>query len=398
MINSREISVLHCMDTYLNITENWMLNIIRAAPDIRNIITALEFNNNFPLYEDIRYWKPKKAFHRSRKIRHLIENKMFVLLRQIHILLNKGKFDLIHCHFATVGCANRKLAKLLKKPLIVSFYGYDYEAYPNRFPAYHTHYQRLFRQADLFLCEGHYGASILVKKGCPANKVMVCRLGVKAKTIPFVQRKKAAGELNLVQVARFTEKKGHVVALKSFIEALEKCPNMHLTLVGELPGEATAKDDPSQKIKAKLLELIKLHSIEDKVSFKPLVPIKELHESLTPYHIFIHHSVWTSDGESEGGAPVVLLDAQATGMPIIASKHCDIPDEVIDDKTGILCEEGNVKETSLAIERFYKMGQQEFDQFGLNGRNHVEQHYDIENNGKVLAEAYSTVIKKSRKP
>ena len=37
--------------------------------------------------------------------------------------------------------------------------------------------------------------------------------------------------------------------------------------------------------------------------------------------------------DCEGGAPIVLLDAQATGLPIISTKHCDIPDEVSHKKS-----------------------------------------------------------------
>lgn len=38
----------------------------------------------------------------------------------------------------------------------------------------------------------------------------------------------------------------------------------------------------------------------------------------------------------EGGAPIALLDAQATGLPVLSTRHCDIPFEVEHERTGLL--------------------------------------------------------------
>ena len=55
--------------------------------------------------------------------------------------------------------------------------------------------------------------------------------------------------------------------------------------------------------------------------------------------IVLAPSVTGADGDTEGGAPVVVTEAQAAGIPVAGSTHCDFPDIVVHNKTGLLCEE-----------------------------------------------------------
>ena len=117
---------------------------------------------------------------------------------------------LIHSHFSFVGWNFRKVAKMLDIPHVISFYGFDYEYLPRCFPEWRKRYPILLDEASLLLCEGNHGAAILERMGCPAEKIQVCRLGVHTENIPFFKRNKQPESLNLLQIASFTEKKGHI--------------------------------------------------------------------------------------------------------------------------------------------------------------------------------------------
>jgi colanic acid/amylovoran biosynthesis glycosyltransferase len=82
------------------------------------------------------------------------------------------------------------------------------------------------------------------------------------------------------------------------------------------------------------------------------------------------------DGDCEGGAPIVLLDAKATGMPIISTRHCDIPQEVVDGVTGILSEEGDIDGLADAIRVFYRMPGADYLAYAHAARRHVELDFD----------------------
>ena len=47
----------------------------------------------------------------------------------------------------------------------------------------------------------------------------------------------------------------------------------------------------------------------------------------------------TNNGKMEGGAPVAILEAQATGLPVVPSYHVDIPEAVVDGKSALLAHE-----------------------------------------------------------
>ena len=289
----------------------------------------------------------------------------------------------MHSHFATTGWTYRKLSRNLQIPHVVSFYGFDYESLLFRKPVWRKRYNELFEKADLFICEGTNGAEILRKIGCPPEKIRVARLGVDTSTIPFSRRSKKPGELNLLQIANFIEKKGHKYTIEAFKAALKNCPNMTLTFVGS---------ERQHNLKSILQQEVNNTDARDKVLFHEAIDFKRLYEFMTEYQVFIHPSCHTDEMDCEGGAPVVLLDAQATGMPVISTMHCDIPDEVRHGHTGLLSPEKDSALLAESIEKFYHMDQEQYDAFARNARDHVNQHYDASANFAAVRDIYGDIL------
>jgi colanic acid/amylovoran biosynthesis glycosyltransferase len=134
------------------------------------------------------------------------------------------------------------------------------------------------------------------------------------------------------------------------------------------------------------------YGIKNKVELLESIELERLYEFMKYYHIFIHPSCYTDDKDCEGGAPVVLLDAQATGMPVISTYHCDIPEVVVHQKTGLLTSEKNIDDLSKAIMKFYFMEQEEYDQYCENARHHMEKNYNIKISGKTLRKIYEDML------
>ena len=126
--------------------------------------------------------------------------------------------------------------------------------------------------------------------------------------------------------------------------------------------------------------------------FQSQIPYSTLHQLLKTYDVFLHPSCHSRQGDCEGGAPIVLLDAQATGLPIISTRHCDIPNIVADQVCGILCDENSISNLSFAIERFYKMNSEEYRSFSENARLAVEANHRIQDCSRKLCLLYRTVI------
>jgi colanic acid/amylovoran biosynthesis glycosyltransferase len=185
-----------------------------------------------------------------------------------------------------------------------------------------------------------------------------------------------------VQVASIREKKGHIDTVRAFLHARSQCPGLHLTLVGT---------DPEGR-RAELQRLIDAAGAAADVSFQERVEFADLHALLAEHDVFIHPSCVAADGDCEGGAPVVLLDAQAVGLPVIATRHCDIPREVIDGVTGLLSAEHDWSSLARTIVRFYSMADEEFQTFSAAARAHVVAEFDSRRVSARLREVYGEIL------
>ena len=395
-----KIKVLHLFNQYLPQTENWAYNLMANLPDSQIHIAAKNYlKNNFyhqDLYFADNYFDEFDQMNRRlgklslsnifRKITIRVIPFLFGSVEQAFIDYGrKNEIELIHAHFANVGWEFRKIAKKLNVPFVISFYGWDYEKLPYTQPAFQNHFQQLFKMADAFICEGHHGASILEKYGCPKEKIFVVRLGVQPANIEIVKRVKSQNSLKLVQIASFTEKKGHQYAVEAVAKVIKKCPNIELTIIGN-------DNEPMRREKVEQ-QIVSL-GLERHVRILPPIDYKNLYKTLADYDVFIHPSCYAEDRDCEGGAPVVLLDAQATGMPVIATTHCDIPDEVVHRETGLLSQEKSVELLAENLDFFYQMNNTEYQRYSKNARSHVERNYDIKINAVELKEVYNRILEK----
>jgi colanic acid/amylovoran biosynthesis glycosyltransferase len=389
------MKILHCFHEYLHTSENWAYRLIISIPNIEVFITSKKFiKNNFynQQFQYIKFPLQQISFPTKSNLSFWIRgtNKIISIFRQLYplYLLKQAKgIHIVHSHFAHVAWQYHPITKKLNVPHVISFYGFDYENLPYKEPIYKDRYQILYKEAAAFICEGNHGANILVKNGCSADKVHVIRLGVEAEKIPFFNRTKRPNELHLIQIASFSEKKGHIYTVKAFIKALNDCPNMKLTLVGPTFD---------QHVRDAIVNLVHEHDINERIKFVPSVDFALLYEYLNNFQVFIHPSCYSSSYDCEGGAPVVLIDAQATGMPVISTQHCDIPDIVADKKSGLLSPEKNVEALVESIRYFYKMEQEEYNAFAKFARQHVESVFDIKKNAVKLKKIYDSLTEPGR--
>lgn len=63
---------------------------------------------------------------------------------------------------------------------------------------------------------------------------------------------------------------------------------------------------------------------------------------------FVQHSVEAPDGDCEA-TPVGVLEAGASGLPVVATRHDGITDVVVEGETGLLVEERDVRGMAEAV-------------------------------------------------
>ena len=87
-----------------------------------------------------------------------------------------------------------------------------------------------------------------------------------------------------------------------------------------------------------------------------------------------------------------LTKLAAAGLPVISTTHCDIPAEVLHDRTGLLAAEGDTAALAAHIRRFYHLGNADYQIFSRNARRHVETGFDVKKQAAHLASVYAEAM------
>ncbi len=299
-------------------------------------------------------------------------------------VLRRRRARLIHSHFGPGGVAMLELKRRTGLPLVTAFYGEDASRLP-RDPVWQRAYAELFSEGDLFLAEGSAMRRTLTNLGCRPERIVVQRLGVPLETLPFVLRRPdPSGLVRILIAATFREKKGIPDALRAVARIRQRHPRLMVTLL----GDATDRDDELEE-KARILEL--LRELEGTVNWLGFKPYPIFREALLTHHVYLSPNRTGRNGDSEGGAPVSLIEAQATGMPVVATTHADIPEVVVDGKTGLLSAEHDLNALTENLERLV-MTPAMWEPMGTAGRAHVEQNYNVRIQVAKLEDLYDSLL------
>ena len=384
-----QVAVIHSMNIWLSQTMTWLYTQIQALPaEVHSHVVCEKTANldQFPLRNLTSVDRERglwRAATRNSWRLHEIRERM--LLKNVLSAENVG---ILHSHFGDRGWTNTEFAESNNLRHVVTFYGYDASRLPADNPVWRDRYKRLFESADLFLCEGPFLAETLEGLGCPGNKIRVHHLGVRVDDIEFRPLTHVPGEpLRVLIAGTFVQKKG----IPTAIYALDKvCSQIELqvTIVGDSNGQARSEAE-KQAIRA-AVEESKLH---DRVDFLGYQRHDDLMELAYRHHVFLSPSQTADDGDSEGGAPVSLIEMSATGIQIVSTKHCDIPNVVIDGKTGHLAVE---KDISSIAEKLLFVGQNTdlWHHFAKNARTHIEREFNSSVQADRLSEIYLSLLRK----
>jgi len=213
-------------------------------------------------------------------------------------------------------------------PLVVHFHGYDASSLL-RFKSYRKCLPTLFRQSKSVVVVSHKMKKTLKDIGCPSEKLHVIPCGADITEFSI------SGEVekqpcSFLTVASFTPVKGSLFTLKAFEACVKQRPETTLTMIGEGMEFSKAK------------RWAKKIGLSDKVNFLGYQPINIVRDYMAKSNVFLQHSNITSKGHIEGWG-ISLAEAASSGMPVIATSHGGIPDQVINGRTGFLVEERDWK-------------------------------------------------------
>ena len=250
-------------------------------------------------------------------------------------LLERRGADLMHIYFGHTGVHLLPFLECWDKPCIVSFHGADVMLKAES-PDYAAKLRRVFHAVPLILARSRSLERRLVSLGCPPEKIRINRTGIPLAQFPVKRRRAPAnGQWRFLQACRLIPKKGLTTCLRAFALFHRENPRAELLIAGKGPLQPV--------LEALAIQL----KVSKHVHFTGFLPQKELLELYHSCHIFLHPSEMPAD-ENQEGIPNSILEAMATGLPVLATRHGGIPEAVEDGRCGALVAERDYR--SLAEE------------------------------------------------
>jgi colanic acid/amylovoran biosynthesis glycosyltransferase len=298
------------------------------------------------------------------------------IYRMARLLKTNARYDVLHAHFGPVAESFRFARELWRAPFIASFHGYDFTTIPRR--EGQAVYTRLFQTVDAITANSHFTTQRLIELGCPKSKLHHLPMGLDPAQFTFRERTPAPNQpVRILVIARLVPIKGVAFALDAIAKVKDLCPQVQLDIVGDGP------------LRSELEQLAHNLGIGKIVRFHGALAGEALQRLRDAAHLFLHLSV-TIDGDQEGQG-LVLQEAQAVGLPVVATRHGAFPEGILDGESGFLVPE---RDSSAAAERLACLinSPQRWPEMGRKGRAFVEAGFNINALNTQLEKLYREVI------
>ncbi|MGH9866837.1 MAG: glycosyltransferase [Candidatus Polarisedimenticolia bacterium] len=380
----RKPAVAHVVECWLGRTETFIHASVASFTRVRPVIIARRVENleEFPVPEgaSLHRWSPARGT--PSWVAGAVRRRLSGGEPHVEKILAREEARAIHAHYGPTACSLLEVRRRTRLPLFVSFYGYD-ASVRSVVQDLAEDYRRLFDLGNVFLSEGPAMSRRLEELGCPRSKIHIQRIGIDTRQYRFHPRHDQGGPLNVLMCGRMVAKKGYPAALRAFAEARRKADRLTLRLVGDGPDRAS--------IETLADEL----GVKGNVTFLGALPRQGFLAEIDRAHFYLQPSQTAPDGDSEGGAPTALLEAQASGLPVVATRHADIPYVVREADSALLADEGDVAGLAAHLETLAR-SPVTWGSMGRMGRAHVEERHDVRELATRLEVLYASMAETGR--
>jgi len=164
----------------------------------------------------------------------------------------------------------------------------------------------------------------------------------------------------------------------AFKELLDHFPSARLIMVGDGP------------MLEPCIHLSKALNISNSIEFTGPLKHDNVAMLMQKVRAFVQHSVTPDSFDSEG-TPVSILEACASGLPVISTRHAGIKDIIIENTTGFLVDEFDINEMTkhmLSLAQDPKLARD----IGENARKNTLDNYtmekSIDNLWKIISDQF----------
>ena len=240
--------------------------------------------------------------------------------------MKKLEIGHVHAHFAN----HPAMAALIINRL--TGIPYSFTAHGSDLHVERRMLDKKVENASFGIAVSEYNQELIIKE-CGEevrNKIFALHCGVDTSLFRPLAKGKNSSVFQILCVASFEEVKGH----RHLIEACRILASEGINFECHLVGDGPLRTEIKRRIRcAELSRHFLIHGAQP----RPRV-VKRLHQA----DVFVLPSVPTRQGKREG-IPVVLMEAMASGLPVVSSRISGIPELVTDGKDGFLIEPGDIE-------------------------------------------------------
>jgi glycosyltransferase involved in cell wall biosynthesis len=276
-------------------------------------------------------------------------------------VFRRVRAEVVLAEFGQAGVAVLDACRRMEVPLVVHFHGADISKHAV-LREYGEKYRLLFREARAIVAVSKPMQQRLAALGAPREKVHCNPCGVDCRS--FKDASPATAGPVFLAVGRFVDKKAPQLTLLAFARVHQENPAARLRMIGNGPLLDACRD------------LARGLGIAEAVSFLDVQPHGVIQDEMRGARAFVQHSVEAPSGDTEG-TPVAVLEAGASGLPVVATRHAGIPDVVIDQTTGLLVEERDVAGMASAMLRLLD-DPALAERLGAAARDHVRVNFSLD--------------------
>jgi colanic acid/amylovoran biosynthesis glycosyltransferase len=283
--------------------------------------------------------------------------------------LRRSRAEVVLAEYGDTGALVTEACSRLRVPLVVHFHGYD--ASVREVLAEHREsYARMFREAAAVVAVSRAMRRKLASLGAPEEKLHYNSCGIDCAEFGGADPSKSPPLF--VAVGRFVEKKAPQLTLKAFAEVRRAEPSARLRMLGDGPllGECRALAGELGLSDGGAVEFLGAQAHE------------RVRDEMRAARCFVQHSVEAPNGDCEG-TPVGVLEAGASGLPVVSTRHAGIPDAVVEGETGFLVEEHDVAGMAAAMLRLAR-DPSLAAALGRNARRYIAENFSMERSDRKL--------------
>jgi glycosyltransferase involved in cell wall biosynthesis len=319
-----------------------------------------------------RFWRLYMKLRRAPKF---VYNRLAKALIDIS---REHQLQLLHVFFGTKAILCLPALRQLEIPVSVSFHGRDVAECLNE-PQFSCHLPGLFERADCIMVRSEFMGNKLIAGGCADSKIWVNWAGIPMQHFPYSPRSRAVGEpITFLQACRLIPKKGVQDTICAFHQVQRSIPSARLWIAGD--GE----------LRDNLESMVRRMELTDSVTFLGPLDEEALMQRFHAADVFVHPSITTGTGDQEG-IPNSMLEAMATGLAPIVTRHAGIPEVVRNGETGWLVAEASPDQLASRM-LWCARHPEEMRSVGVEAHQLVERQFALHRRIDDLDRKYSELI------